>query len=482
MFNNYIYDFTEAKYYNKIFLFDKDNLNSKYNFIDIFKNNGYKIINYISDLDFRSKYNDIIYDSKEKNLIYLNNQIYVPYDLRKIFHFVELSIDKLFPRLNSKVIKENLHLNYDLLIQATSKNYDYYNTPEETTKFIKEKVYCKDNIHSYVDKNIALLKDFVSNADNYRDWLVIADIKADIDLMIIEYDLEHNTDFVNEPFKQFIMNKYGSLFFETTPNPIIINKVLDYIISRSEKFAIIVMDGMSEIDWKILSKRFDNIDYKKSSYFAMVPTTTSISRQCLLSGKFPNQLQSPWSTNKEKEEFVSSLINSNLAKNNIEYCRCRDYNTDIIRSDTKYVAFIINEIDDIMHGQKQGRKGMFNDITQMSKEVKLKNMAKELLKKGFDVYICTDHGNTQCKGIGKINNGVDIETKSHRMLVVKDYGKNYDNLINYSSKHYLNKDYQYFICKTGESLDNKGEVVINHGGITIEEVIVPFIQIKKRVS
>ena len=148
-------------------------------------NNGYKIINYISDLDFRSKYNDIIYSSNEKFLIYLNNQMYVPYDLRKIFHFVELSIEKLFPHLNSRIIKECSYLNYDLLIQAYSNNYDSYNTPEKTKTFIKEKVYCKDNIQAYADKNIALLKDLVSNANNYKNWLAIASLKTDLDLMTI---------------------------------------------------------------------------------------------------------------------------------------------------------------------------------------------------------------------------------------------------------------------------------------------------------
>ena len=478
MLNNHIYNYTDAQYNDKIFLFDKDNLDSKYNFLDIYKNNGYKIINYISDLEFRSKYNDIIYDSKERDLIYLNNQIYVPYDLRKIFHFVELSIEKLFPNLNSKTIKECSCLNYDLLVQAYSDNYDSYNTPEKTKTFIKEKVYCKDNIQSYVDKNIVLLKDLVSNANNYKDWLAIANLKTDLDLMIIEYDLNCDMDFINEPFKEFIMNKYGSLSSESTNNPIIINKILDYIVNKSDKFAIIVMDGMSELDWKILSRSFDNINYQKSSYFAMIPTTTSISRQCLLSGNFPIQLESPWNTIKEEKEFINALCNFNYAKDKIQYYR--GYETDIVRSNTKCAAFIINEIDDIMHGQKQGKKGMYNDIIQMSKDSKLKKMVIELLKKGFDIYICTDHGSTQCKGIGKIQNSVEIETKSHRMLVVKNYGKNYDNLINYSSKYYLNKEYQYFICNAGESLDNKGEVVINHGGITIEEIIVPFIQIKKR--
>ena len=39
----------------------------------------------------------------------------------------------------------------------------------------------------------------------------------------------------------------------------------------------------------------------------MVPTVTSLSRQSLLSGKYPRDLASPWTTDKEKSEFVGRV-------------------------------------------------------------------------------------------------------------------------------------------------------------------------------
>ena len=45
-------------------------------------------------------------------------------------------------------------------------------------------------------------------------------------------------------------------------------------------------------------------------------------------------------------------------------------------------------------------------------------------------------------------------------------------------KYYLPKEYDYLICDTGVSLDNPGEQVMTHGGMTIDEVVVPFIKIK----
>ena len=40
------------------------------------------------------------------------------------------------------------------------------------------------------------------------------------------------------------------------------------------------------------------------------------------------------------------------------------------------------------------------------------------------------------------------------------------------------KENDYLICAAGTSFDSKGDDVMSHGGITVDEVIVPFITIK----
>ena len=149
-------------------------------------------------------------------------------------------------------------------------------------------------------------------------------------------------------------------------------------------------------------------------------------------------------------------------------------------------AVIINDIDDMVHGQKQGRVGMYNDVNVLSKQAKLRQLVDRLLGQGFDVYISADHGNTPCTGIGKlVKTGVEVETKSRRMVVLKEIADK-QSLIDQKSmieypKYYLNKSFDYLICQPGESLDATGEKVMSHGGITIDEVVVPFISIKAGV-
>ena len=78
--------------------------------------------------------------------------------------------------------------------------------------------------------------------------------------------------------------------------------------------------------------------------------------------------------------------------------------------------------------------------------------------------------------------GVEMETKSRKFLVLRDFADKDKLMEKYSfvefPKYYLSKEYDYLICDIGESLDAKGEDVMTHGGLSIEEVVVPFITIK----
>ena len=249
---------------------------------------------------------------------------------------------------------------------------------------------------------------------------------------------------------------------------------------HSDKFVIIVMDGMSEFDWTVISRSFTDIKYERAGAFAMIPTITSVSRQCLLSNKFPRQLENPWSQSKEKKEFINCARGMGYADSQISYGR--GYDTEFA-SAVKCGAVIINDVDDMVHGQKQGRGGMLDDIRRLAGTGNLHNMVKRFLRRGFDVYITADHGNVPCTGQGLLRGmGVETETRSHRMIVLKEYAdkekfKLVHNMIDFP-KYYLDKQYDYLICNIGESFDAKGEKVMTHGGITVDEVIVPFIKIK----
>lgn len=480
MFADYVYEKSSAKYANKILLIDADHLIDDTRFTDGFKVHGFEIVIYQDDLSFRIEYEEKIKSKESRIAVVATPNQYIPYDLRRRLTVYKVSLTDLFPRLNTAVLREKGPETYDLVSTAYERTYDQYQSPAETEQFLRVQAYSKENIRDNLNGGYQELLRRSESGTNYKEWFAIAEEKARIDCMAVQYDLDLDTTEINRRFRDYILNQYGKLSISMDyESPILVSKAMEFMRDHSKKFIIIVMDGMSEFDWRILSKSFSGVHYQQTAVFAMIPTVTSVSRQCLLSNKSPRELMNPWSQSKEKQEFTDCAKKMGFADTQISYQR--GYDADF-GSLIRCGAVIINDIDDMVHGQKQSRIGMFNDISVMAKQQKLVKMTRRFLSDGFDVYITADHGNTTRRGKGKLmSSGVETETKSRCMLVLKEFADKNSTREKYGllefPKIYLPKEYDYLICDIGDSFDAKGEEVMSHGGISIDECVVPFVKI-----
>lgn len=481
MFSDYLYEITSAEWENKLLIDNSIRMSIDDTALDSFRKNGFSVIHYKDDISFRTKHYNKLLDKKEKIIVIREGQDYVPYDILRRLRSYQLSLEALFPKLNSEVLRREKNLDYDLLSEAYEDNYEDLRERHKTEQFLRDKVYVSSNARSFIDKQYANLCSKIKGSCSYQDWMTFAKIKAKIDVLACQYQIEFDTSSVNSAFQNFIISDYGKLSgIISAHTPILVSKAMDYMKRKSEKFAIIVMDGMSEFDWDIISESFSSIKYTRSAALAMIPTITSISRQCLVSNKYPKELINPWKLNKEEAEFKECAKALGYKDQQIQYGRGYGFNPS---SFAKCCCVIINDCDDMVHGQKQGIQGMYQDMKLLSSRGKLLQLTQQLLIKGFDVYISADHGNTECVGMGSFRTGVETETKSHRMIVLKDYADKEKRiqeykLIEYIPKYYLDQQYDYLLCDAGKSLDDKDTIVMSHGGMTIDEVVVPFIEIK----
>lgn len=481
MFGEYVYGNSPAAYANLIWINDADRLNRIAAYSSAFAEHGFEVVEYQDDLSFRIGYEQKVKSGNEKLAVMSYGKAYIPYDILTRFTAYTVSLRALFPKLNFNVLHHKSKMDLELLTMVIAKNFDNLTTTEQTEKFFETVVYGKNNLLRYFHADLEYILQKAKSSPSYRDWFHIAEEKAQIDRYSVQYGLNIDTSEINRLFQGYVLKSFGTLSSKIDRDtPVLVSRAMEYMHGQSDKFAIIVMDGMSEFDWSIISQSFGGVQYEQEAAFAMIPSTTSISRQCLLSNKFPSQLIAPWVQSKEKVEFTECAKSLGYADSQIGYSR--GYDTEFGNS-VRCGAVIINDVDDMVHAQPQGRLGMYNDISVLSDEGKLRQLTDRLLSKDFDVYITADHGNTLCNGIGRlVGAGVDIETKSHRMVVLKDFADKTKladrfGLIEYP-KYYLPKEYDYLICNTDASLDNSGEQVMTHGGMTIDEVVVPFIKIK----
>lgn len=478
-----IFEQSGAPWQRKLLLIDEDDIGQRTAYLSCFSAHGFRVVHYKDDLSFRLQHSRQLEDKEARLVVVATPSDYIPFDIYRKMYEYRLSWESLFPRLQASVIASHADGDLELISAAYHKVHGTFHEPGATERFLETQVYVRENAEPFAKDAFAHVLQEAQNAKAYRDWFRIAEKKASLDVLACRYCFALDTSELDGYFQTYMLSSYGTLYLENDRGtPVIVSRAMEYMRENSPKFAIVVMDGMSGFDWTILSRSFHGMRMHRSAAMAMIPTITSISRQALLSNKNPDKLEHPWKQDREKTEFVDCARELGYAEHQIAYLRGYDADPGGLVS---CLAVIIMDCDDAVHAVLHGQKSMAQEMTEQASSGRLRQLAERLLKKGFDVYISADHGNTECHGIGRImGSGVETETRSHRMVVLKDFA----NKQAYQEKYhllefpaaYLPRENHYLLCKAGESLDNRGDLVMSHGGMTIDEVIVPFITIKAK--
>ena len=464
-------------YESRIMITDRDRFGVEfYNYEHLLASEGFTVIRAADHEWLRFIYETQIKGSDDKYAIIISPEQYIPYDIAKAFFQVEICLAALYPRLNQGILR-CFPLDIEVIDYAYNEYYGKNQDYLDTRNFIENDAFSKQTLKRYLRYAEALLIKKAGNAETYEDWIEIAKKNAVLSYYAASIGISKEDEVINQAFFRFLMDGYQKLSSETNrKSPSILPKTWDLI--AKDKTALIVMDGMSLFDFEVFRRNDWPYKYEYEGSFALIPTITSVSRQALIAGKYPGQLKTPFSLSKEESGFYNAAEEHGFSRTKAYYGRGYDADPGPF---VRLVTIIINDIDDMVHGQMQGRYGMLQDVTLLSKTNKLQTLINRLMEKGFTVYITADHGNTECTGIGSLKRlGVETETKSKRMVVLKEFGEAREDLKQKTIKipgYYLDKSYQYYICKDKTSFDTEGKLVMTHGGLTIDEVIVPFIKI-----
>ena len=480
MLGEYVFNESSAMYCTSVLLVDHG-IEARADYAYVFERRGFTEVRWEDDLAFRIGWEDALKSGK-KLAVVAPDSAYVPYDLALLMQRYDVSLGELFPKLDTATLWSFPGLDLDFLAVAYERDLVHISDAKATRDYIETRVNVRETAELVCDSLESELVRVTSVAVDYRDWIAVAQLKARTDVTAARYGIEQNTNVLTDgAFRDFVVGKFGQLTMEDGDDtPVLVSSAMEYMRVRSDRFAIVVMDGMSEFDWHVLRESFSGIPYEESAAFAMVPTVTSLSRQSLLSGKFPRNLASPWTTGKEKNEFVECAERISFAPGRIAYLRGYDaelpYGCDC-------AVFVILDVDERVHGQYGGRAGMLRDMELLRDGGKLAGLVRRLTDAGLDVYISADHGNTPCVGRGRMTGtGVETETKSRRMLVVNDLADVSDKQKRYGlvqcPSGFLPQGLRYYVCPSGASFDNPGENVMSHGGMSIDEVVVPFITVR----
>ncbi len=138
-----------------------------------------------------------------------------------------------------------------------------------------------------------------------------------------------------------------------------------------------------------------------------------------------------------------------------------------------------------MHGMQLGSAGMHNQIRQWCQGGFLGALIGYLLDYGYEVWLTADHGNIECEGKGRPSEGVIAETRGERVRIypTPELRSQVTASFTFAQEWQpvgLPENYFPLIAGGRDAFINDGNIIVGHGGIAIEEVIVPLVKFERR--
>lgn len=272
-----------------------------------------------------------------------------------------------------------------------------------------------------------------------------------------------------------------NISYETLDNFKSVDRMLSYLKQlKLQKIALICFDGMGVAEWFLLKEillESGDYSFSEKEIFSLIPTITRISRYAIYAENLDDIYENDSSSPSELKALQKSLPDSQLFKDNEDLCQesLLGFN---------FISKIYNIFDDIAHSIKVGKGECSKNIYfKIVKEHLLKTRIMEeiqmLLQNDFKIYFCSDHGCTIARGTGdKIAKHL-IDTYSKRGTIVKENASVISEDYNIYKIPFL-KNKNVILANPGEMFANKNVVEITHGGISAEELIVPFVELKDR--
>lgn len=308
---------------------------------------------------------------------------------------------------------------------------------------------------------------------------------------------------VDKTFQDWIMNRYNGLHNQPALPPVMLHHVPRAIArlmndQPGSKAALVVVDGLALDQWVILREVLDRqcpqLHIRSEAVFAWIPTSTPVSRQALFASKpplyFPNSI---YTTNKEFDLW--SLFWSEMGFTSTQFAYGRGFgeldhlstiNELLSKPNLQVVGLIVDKVDKIMHGMQLGSAGMHNQVRQWGEQGFLSKLLVMLTKQGFQVFLTSDHGNIEATGIGRLSEGAAADLRGERVRVYptpelrKQVSLQVKDALDWEPVG-LPIGYYPLLAPGRTAFINEGERTVAHGGITLEEVIVPLVNIQTRI-
>jgi hypothetical protein len=145
-------------------------------------------------------------------------------------------------------------------------------------------------------------------------------------------------------------------------------------------------------------------------------------------------------------------------------------------------GLVVDTVDEIVHGAVLGKRGIASLIAEWSHSGFVARLFRMLVNKGFHVYVTADHGNVEALGIGRPSQGLASEIRGERVRTYRTEALLAESAIaNPQTFRFdvagLPADFMPLFAGGRGAFVPMGEKLVAHGGVSVEELIVPFVKV-----
>jgi hypothetical protein len=341
-------------------------------------------------------------------------------------------------------------------------------------------------------------------AQRWAELVGAADGLATAEWASVRSDIVSVHEAVDACLWDWLVERFAALINRSfLPVPVVVHQI-PHLMAHGrrpgDKVALVVVDGMSLSQWTEIKRASGSewaagMVFEEAAVFAWIPTVTSVSRQAILSGQPPMFFESTIHTTGAEEKLWKAFweergwrrdrvgcIKHKDGENESSLC---DRVWDAVDSgQTECLAVIVNSIDRLVHGVGPEGNVLAAAVRQWGKNGHVGAILQGLVSRGFEIAVCSDHGNVEATGVGRPDVGSVPEDQGQRAITFPDAGT-----LDAARKRIPGSQpwpgpglpsSAHVLMPPGRSaFSTAGATVRTHGGTSIEEVIVPFIRVSR---
>ena len=291
---------------------------------------------------------------------------------------------------------------------------------------------------------------------------------------------------LDDGFLDWLRRSYGTTLLSASSTPRAVHQIAPYLARRVDdgaKIVLLVIDGLGFAQWQQLRAVLGIKVVQATGCLAMIPTLTTISRQAIFAGVLPIDFADTITTTAaEPRRWQSFWKDHGLASGEVSYTRTLGGDrSDVPALVGRAVAVVVNAVDEMLHAAEVlGDRQVASGVDLWARAGFLRTLVENATAGGYEVWVTSDHGNLPAvpghvlrEGLA-VSDAAGTRVRLYANEVLRAQAAAFG--VVWDPPGYP-RGTRCPLFAPGRSGFFGSGTRVSHGGLSIDEVVVPFVQV-----